>query len=431
MRKILVAAVGLVMLMSLSSFASETRTLVMGDNDRILVDDGNIFRFPGRVNNYPNLAIGEFGNGDELYNFGITWQFNDDNPWVLGTFISDLGPVGPTWTDGSGMVSWDGGIPSNRRINLLYGRQLGGNNFGLHIDMVKGSWELASDTSGVTTNESRESFRQYLFGFGLTEATSGQWDVAVNILFGSWTNEDALGNKENEPDGYSDFWLEGRYFMVRNPKVTLVPHAMVGFGKRGLKQYDHAGENWQVIGTGPDPLTLDLTDKHSSTTIDLGIGMNYTPGPNLLAAFDFGMMYTKVKMEGDFSSTMETDTIFSYRDWEDTDKDFVFPYFKIGFEADVFSWMDIRMGATTYWNSSTAEFTGPTRVAPVSPSYSNSTKISSANNDTYLGFGFHWGRLYLDTYTDPELILRGPNFITGDYDGNDMNWQVSATYEMF
>lgn len=433
MKKTLILAIGLLMLFSISSFASETRTLVMGDNDMILVDDGNIFRFPGRINNYPNLALGEFEevNFDHiLYDFGITWQFNDDNPWVLGTFISSLGPVVPTWTDGSAMISWNGTNPSNRRINLVYGRQLGGNNFGFHLDMVRGSWQLDADTAGVTTNESKESFRQYWFGVGLTEATSGQWDVAVNALFGSWTNEDFLGNKENEPDGYSNFWVEGRYFMTRNPKVTLVPHAMVGLGKRGLKMYNHTSENWQNITTGPDPSTLDLTNKQSSFSFDLGIGMNYTPGPSLLAVFDFGLMYSKVKSEGDYSVTMETDTVLSYRDWDDTEKEFIFPYFKIGFEADVFRWMDIRMGATSYWSSSTDEATGPTRVAPAWPSYTTTTKIGSAINETYLGFGLHWGRLYIDTYTDPEIILEGFNFISGETT-NDLNWKVSLTYEMF
>ena len=125
MKKALLLTVGVLLMMSVSSFASETRTLVMGDNDMIMVDDGNIFRFPGRVNNYPNLALGEFElvSGDHvLYDFGITWQFNDDNPWVLGTFISSLGPVVPSWTDGSAMISWDGTNPSNRRINLVYGQ---------------------------------------------------------------------------------------------------------------------------------------------------------------------------------------------------------------------------------------------------------------------------------------------------------------------
>jgi len=92
MKKALILAIGLLMLFSISSFASETRTLVMGDNNMIMVDDYNIFMFPGRVNNYPNLALGEFDYnfGNEFYDFGITWQFNDDNPWVLGTFVSRL-----------------------------------------------------------------------------------------------------------------------------------------------------------------------------------------------------------------------------------------------------------------------------------------------------------------------------------------------------
>ena len=205
---------------------------------------------------------------------------------------------------------------------------------------------------------------------------------------------------------------------------------MVGIGKRGLKMYNHAGENTQNTTTGPDPTTVDYIDKQSSLLLDLGIGMNYTPGPNLLAVFDFGLMYRKVSSEGDYSTTMETDTVLSYRDWDDNEKEFILPYFKIGFEADVFKWMDIRMGATSYWSSLTDEYSRPTRVAPVMPAYMTTTKTGSATNETYLGFGLHWGRLYIDTYTDPEIILEGFNFISGEAT-DELNWKASLTYELF
>ena len=50
-------------------------------------------------------------------------------------------------------------------------------------------------------------------------------------------------------------------------------------------------------------------------------------------------------------------------------------------------------------------------------------------NQTYLGFGFHWNRLHIDTYTDPEIFLNGFDFISGDGPG-DMNFRISAVYEM-
>ena len=61
----------------------------------------------------------------------------------------------------------------------------------------------------------------------------------------------------------------------------------------------------------------------------------------------------------------------------------------------------------------------------------NNTKYkeNAPYNDTYLGFGFHWNRLHIDTYTDPELFLNGFDFISGDGNGN-MNFRISAVYEM-
>ena len=57
-------------------------------------------------------------------------------------------------------------------------------------------------------------------------------------------------------------------------------------------------------------------------------------------------------------------------------------------------------------------------------------KDKYAANDTYLGFGFHWGRLHVDTETDPDLFLRGFDFITGNGGGNDMNARISVVYEL-
>jgi len=97
------------------------------------------------------------------------------------------------------------------------------------------------------------------------------------------------------------------------------------------------------------------------------------------------------------------------------------PYVNIGIDADVFKWMDVRFGAT---HSNKGWANVETRGA------NNEEKdaIGYAENATYLGFGFHWGRLHVDTYTDPGMFLKGFNFLSGAE--NDMNFQISAVYEM-
>ena len=82
--------------------------------------------------------------------------------------------------------------------------------------------------------------------------------------------------------------------------------------------------------------------------------------------------------------------------------------------------MDVRLGATSYWDRYSRENTDPVIADKYNANYSN--------NDTYLGFGFHWGNLHVDTYTDPEIFLEGFNFISGGE--SDMNFNISALYEI-
>ena len=91
----------------------------------------------------------------------------------------------------------------------------------------------------------------------------------------------------------------------------------------------------------------------------------------------------------------------------------------------MFRWMDVRFGAISFWNidKDKEEVPAAARELEVTEKY--------AENDTFLGFAFHWGRLHVDTYTDPQIVLDGFNFISGSEDADDLNFQVSALYEMF
>ncbi len=505
MKKALIAALGVIVLAGASAFATETRTTVMGENNMIMVDDANIGLFPGRVNNYPNLALAEFGNnnGDGLYNFGVTWQFNEKRPWVLGMFVSTYPTYYPN-ADMGWFYDWNlprfpdygyyGQYPgtnsslyngySPRRMQLVYGRKLGGQNFGFAFESVRSSWEVKGDSlaeynpyyyPGDTLhyNENpKESFAQYKFSFGLTEATSGKWDVALSALFGSWTNKDPWGQKISEPSGYSDFSLAGRYFWVRNPKVTLVPHARIEMNKRGakyldvLRYYDSLDFNyWDTVGDSSatayftDFTNDDAKTEYTRSSFDFGIGMNYTPAPKMLAVADFGVSLESVKAKysrgadltnmialrgamDDYGETWYPDEYYySSRDdvfgdgygdayqylvGEEKSTYTVFPYLRLGFEGEVFSWMDVRLGGTTTLWSNKEKFTSDFYV---------SQTWNTVETQTYFGLGFNWGKLYLDTQTDPRMLLRGFNFINGNNTSSDsyrdMNFRVSLLYEMF
>ncbi len=389
MKKVLFTTFALMLLLSVSSFATETRVLTMGDNNNILLDEANIALYPSRVMDYPNLAIGEFSNNN-FNNFGINWKFGSaNNPWVLGTYFSTLPMMMPSDYDGAfNGFGWDIGPMSNRRIGLVYGRALGGNNFGFGLDYIS-----SSASYEFQSNNSEESFSIISPSFGLT-SNAGDWDIAADFNFGFLTDKDAQGQVETEKDSYYDFSLGGRMFYQYNPNYTLVPHVGATIGNHGLAGAGNPGD----------------TNTYKRTAFDVGVGINYEPAQNVLAVMDIGFRYYKVKHEnttGGATTEMEETTT-------------TIPYFKIGLDADVFKWMDIRFGATSDWDSNKQDAVMGGELGQYKNNY--------ASNQTYLGFGFHWGRLHVDTYTDPGMFLDGFNFLSGA--NNNMNVQISAVYEM-
>ncbi len=395
MKRSLLMTAALLLIMALSAFATDTRVFTMGQNNNVLLDEANIALYPSRINDYPNLAIGEFARfyegTDDFTDFGIHWKFDRDNPWVLGTYFSVLPAYYPTDIMGDPLVPFDDTLQDNRRIDLFYGRQLGTHNFGLSLGIIHSS-RTRDDVS-----QEKESLGQYRLGLGLTP-TSGVWDLAAHLSLGTWTDEDFDGATETEPDGFFDITLQGRGFWLINPNYTVIPHASLGYHKRGIKFYALNG----------DLSDLDQTDEHKMTTVDVGMGANYTPASNVLAVADFGFMYNKKKAE--LNPSGGTATEINNTTW-------FFPYFKIGLDADIFRWLDVRLGATSFWTSESEEVKGATKA-----------NFRYPDNDTYLGFGFHWGRFHVDTYTDPDLFLKGLNFISGGV--NDMNFRITALYEM-
>ena len=401
MKKMLTVALMMLLMMSINAFASETRVMTMGHNNTILLDDANIWEFPSRINDYPNLAVGEFSiyDGDNGFgNFGIHWKFGDDNNWVLGTYVSTYAPWVPQriFTGGypydyrlipfdNNFSAWD-----NRGINLFFGYKMDAMNFGIGLATYGSAFKTDN-----TNDEREESFAYYDLSLGMTEE-SNQLDVTMNIGIGTFTDKDANGDTEYESDGFLDFGLNGRIFFQTFDKVTLVPHFEFGYCNRGIKHAEYT----------------DYTFSQTGIDLDLGCGLNFTPATNVLAVLDFGFALDVISEEEDFGGTSKT---------EKAEANVYLPYINIGMDADVFKWMDIRFGAT-HSNK------GYGYAETIEPSDEEKNGKGYAENATYLGFGFHWGRLHVDTYTDPGMFLKGFNFLSGA--NNDMNFQISATYEM-
>ncbi len=402
MKRYLVITFSLLLFLSASSFASGTRVLTMGDNNTVLLDGCNIWIFPSRINDYPKITNGEFGQPGDFTRFGIHWKFNEDNPWVLGTYLYNSSAVNPMSSPfrsyygfpygyDTDFIPFDWSLMSNRRIALFYGRQLGVNPFGVRLSLTQ-----SSQRYDEPAYLDEEGFSVYDLNAGLT-LNGGLLDIAGGIQFMSWTDKtttDSSAWDKSKPKGNMALYARGRYFYEPTPDYTLIPHAEISYAKNEAEYYIA-------------PTTLYQTDKYTLFHFDLGSGLQYAPSNDVMVIMDFGLIYEK--LDGEFKDTSTTHDAAM--------KTFTIPFFKAGADVKVFNWMDLRLGATSYWDRSTRE------------NDSNNKLIQNyANNATYLGFGFHWGNLFIDTQTDPDLFLDGFNFLSGA--SNDMNFRISACYKI-
>ena len=366
MKKFIIISFVFVLILAMSAMASETRVWTMGNNNNVLIDDANIWMYPSTIVNYGNQSSAEYFDYDYEFNlFGVNWALNNSAKGVIGTYFS----------------SNNGGD----RGHFFYGQQFGGNNFGIHLEAYQTSYKY----EGSSQEEYGSSY--YNLTFGLSDQ-GGQWDVAANIGTGSYQYTDNAGFVYQESDGNSNFGVMGRYWKVRNPNYTQVYHLGFMMNKNGYK-YHYA------------PPTADDVYANKYSSVDAGCGFNLTPSNNVLAVFDLGIMLDKYTYE---DSNVPDDY---------TEKTLVLPYFKMGMDGEVFKWLDVRFGATMYWNNYKQE--------QAADSYSE----KYSNNDTYFGLGFNFGRLHVDIEANPDLFFYGPDFISGA-DENLSDGSLSATYDL-
>lgn len=443
MRRIIIITAMLVMTLSLGAFATDTRVLTMGENNMILLDEANIRLFPSRLYDYPNLVVGEFGtysaiefgaaksasiersyfpNDPEFKSFGAHWKFGSDNPWVLGTYFSNSNFYYPTVGFGSDRDLFpdfldfpdffgdNSNLMSNNRFDIFYSRQMGENILGVSFGKIHSSYQREDDYDAGSKAE--QSYANYMFAVGMT-MQGGLLDWSLGLDLSTFTDKNSLGVDLNKPSGGSRFHGDIRYFKNMNPTYTIIPHASFSIGKVGRDNYD--GD--------VDDNTLQYTQEYKTTEFQAGCGIQATPATNVLMVLDFGIMMSKVKYS---DSPANADS--ANPNLEDQLTRASMPYFRLGFDADVFSWFDVRFGAASYWDNEKYEHEWNALINPgVYELRTDITKHRYASNHTWVGGGFHFGRLHIDTQFNPDLFLRGFDFISGA--NEDMNWRLSTAYE--
>jgi hypothetical protein len=424
MKKALILTLAALMLLGTAAFATQTRVLTLGEANNYVLDEANIWLYPSRISMYPNVAIGEIGNyydessDYDVSQFGVHWKFGEKNPWTLGTYFYQSGwqsPNGdqlgisntvlpfyypmPSLTD---WVSSDYQY-SNKRVTLFGGREMGGNYFGFSLNAVQSSFkdESAANVYG------KHGVSEYDLALGLTDK-NGKWDIAAGINMFSFSNMYDATHYVYKPKGNNTMWVMGRLFKQINPQWTIVPNAGIILSKYEAEHYTEATVQ-----------TVDYTQKWNTFTFWGGLGAHYTPSANVLAVGEFGIAVNTYKST--FTDNVAAAPNFSY---EYKYTYFTLPYLKMGVEGKVFDWMDVRFGAVSYWHRESDE--GTPADATVYTPYKY--KYNYPDNYTYFGTGLHFGSFHIDTYTDPQIFLKGFNFISGGQTV-DLNWHVSVLYD--
>jgi hypothetical protein len=88
------------------------------------------------------------------------------------------------------------------------------------------------------------------------------------------------------------------------------------------------------------------------------------------------------------------------------------PYFRVGLDAEVLRWLNVRTGVLSVNTVTDADI----------------ITLKGVVTETYLGAGFHWGDFMIDAEIDPEFLLDGPYFLTGN--DNDLSWKISLLYTL-
>ncbi|MCX6826083.1 MAG: hypothetical protein NTV06_02270 [candidate division Zixibacteria bacterium] len=377
MKKLVILTLAIFLIAFTTGYTTMTRALTMGDANNIIHDGTNISLYPALIVDYPGLVIAEF---DTCFTkVGVHYKFGDENPHVLGMYFKNQ-PVDKTGND---------------RMDLYYGHMLGENKFGVHINYVNGSYkeEAAAD-------KYEQSITDYGIDLGLG-MMQGKLDFAAAFEFLTWKNIDTLGYDSTKPKGNIAIDIRGRYFYELDPKMTLVPHLGLTMVKVGVEFYP---------GTAPN--TLLYTEKITTMIIDGGLGLNYVPSTDMLVIGDIGL---KMQSSKDKITPPSPGTAV-----EDKSSVTAIPYFRVGLDAAVFNWMNLRVGGTSFWNAEKDE-----------PGAPGATKKhwGYVANTLYLGAGFHWNNLFLDAQVNPDLITNGLNFISGNTTA-PMNMLVSLKYNL-
>jgi hypothetical protein len=384
MRRLLIFTVTFAFLIGATAMATDTRVMTMGDANNIVKDDANIRLYPSTINFYPNLFTGEF-DPDDLFSVGANLGFDCEKrrPWVMGLYFTTLEYRS---VDSSGPPIQYGPVTPHQKIEFYYGRYIGGDPWGLGIEYHQSGTKNEDNNQA---NNMEQSMNRLAFSLGLTH---GSFDVAAGYAMVGWTDEAWDGtalSAVTDKKSHNELFLRGRYWMNPMCGYIFIPHFEFMSIK---KQVDYLASGAIIDQRA-----------YQEKEINFGLGMNKEVTSDILVVGDFGVEIHPSKTEHVNAAGANPPVL---------DKSYnSIPYFRLGIDAEVFKWMDLRCGVTKKWMSSVTEGTA-------FPDPDDNTKMTekSAETMTWLGAGFNWGRFTIDAEINQDFMENGPYFLSGEYD---------------
>jgi len=367
MKRMCVLCVALfVLVVALPALATETRVQTMGDQRLFIQDDYNIWNYTSTVNNYPRHLIVDHNNsgytGDSRVGMIVPFMKNA----VLGAFFSDDAiPLDFAWY-------WPG-----QRIDLFWGYRATNFDLGLHVD-----WWGDKSEQGPTDKQSASVVGlQAGVGFN-ANGNMLEFDAAYKKASYAYEPIASAFDSSYNDDGASMIALGARYLWAYNNMVTLVP----------ALRFEQFKEN-NLLGV-----------ENKSSSFDVGAGCNTVPlqGTEFLTSIGIEMDKFEAK---DAAGTTVDDENFK-----------ILPYVKFGADIQLKPWLNFRVGAQK-WIQSTFE----DKIAD--------TKETHPNFVYNLGVGIMVGDVQFDAELDNDWLNQGPYFLSGEGDNGDMFPKISFKYD--
>ncbi|MEZ4265200.1 MAG: hypothetical protein R3F39_02390 [Myxococcota bacterium] len=440
-----IASLGLLAAAS-PALATQSRINAMGGHHKSITieDETNIFALPSLLVRYGNMTyIDNIRQGMSNTVFGFHYSLSEDMVLAIygGRINSGTRGVGDGFsaagnaiTGGSAVgagaqasqaslagggstgvtspVTGQSAANVDYKIGLLYALNIGATaRLGVMLNILGDDGDVEQPTGGRV--DQGALLIDLAAGFGLDFA-AGELDLSLGFEIGAFGDErDGLNQRSGVPDvlvenfavdSHFGFRLEGRGNFEFYQQSHIVPFLRMHFGT-------------QEVSNKNLPLGTVQTGSWQAFDLTVGTDIVFEPFENVFVAPGIGLRFAQQTLEG--SSGPANGRANSVD--RDLDRKISLPFYSIGVDVKLLSWLDFRFGA---WQS--VDFN---RASVTQNGTTTERRSSDVVTEIKTGVGINLpvaeSTLSLDIDINPLYWVNGPDFLTGGGNGTD-NFGVSG-----